>query len=321
MRPLYLGIEIGASKMQIATGNAEGELLDSRQEAVVLDSGAAGVLGWIRESVPALASGAKKFGGDVRGIGVGFGGIIESATGLSLVSVQVKGWADFNIKAWFEQAFSLPAIVLNDTVAGGYAEFIRGSGRGSEIFFYTNIGSGIGGALIIRGEWYDGLGTGASYLGHTYIPDWTSPLPGALRKVEDLCSGFAIEKRLRSEGYVPPDSMLMSLCGGTREILTCPMLGEAARAGDHFALAEIDRVARSFATGLTNVITLTSPDRVSIGGGVAKLGDVLLDPIRAYADELAFISTRGRYKIVRGDLGDAAVPMGAVLAAARRESH
>jgi glucokinase len=139
--------------------------------------------------------------------------------------------------------------------------------------------------------------------------------------VEDICSGFAIERRLRSDTYVPADSVLMKLCGGARETLSCPMLGEAARAGDAFALAEVDRVARSFATGLANVITLISPDRVSIGGGVAKLGDLLLDPIRAYADELAFISTRGRYKIVGGWLGDEAVPTGAVLAAARRTTR
>lgn len=317
MRPLFLGIEIGASKQQIAMGGAEGDIMASTQGAVVLSSGAAGILDWMRENVPPLLSRAEEFGGDVLGIGVGFGGIIESATGVSLVSVQVQGWADFNLKAWFEETFALPTIVLNDTVAGCYGEFARGSGRGAEIFFYTNIGSGIGGALIIRGERYDGLGTGAAYLGHMYIPDWTSPRPGAGRKVEDICSGFAIERRLRSDGYVPADSALMTLCRGAKETVSCLMLGEAARAGDAFALAEVNRIAQSFATGLANVITLFSPDRVAIGGGVAKLGRLLLDPIRAHAGKLTFIPNQGRYTIVEGALGDAAVPVGAVLAAAR----
>ncbi len=319
MRPLYLGVEIGASKHQIVLGDGEGAALCGRRGAVALAEGAEGILGWMRDNVPPVLERAGEFGGKVRGIGVGFGGIIESATGRSLASVQVAGWKDFPVRDWFEGAFSLPCLVLNDTVAGGYGEYFLGSGRGSRIFFYTNIGSGIGGALIDRGRDYDGLGFGAAYFGHTYIPDWTAPGPGLPRKVEDLCSGFAIERRLRTGGYVPADSALLRICGGARENLTAAMLGEAARAGDRFAAAEVGRIADAFATGLANVITLFSPDRVSIGGGVAKMGETLLAPVRARAAELAFVSARGRYEIVSGTLGDAAVPVGAILSAARRE--
>jgi glucokinase len=318
VKPFYLGVEIGASKLRILLGDGNGTVLGARQGAVVLAGGAAGILGWMKANVPPLLAEAAELDGRVRAIGAGFGGIIESATGRSLVSVQVSGWKDFNLKDWFEGAFALPCVVLNDTVAGGIGESFLGSGKGSEIFFYTNIGSGIGGTLIIRGRDYDGLGYGAAYFGHTYVPDWTSARPGFARKVEDLCSGFAIERRLRAEGYVPAGSALMKLGGGVRGALTCAMLGEAARAGDEFASAEVGRIAGSFATGLANVITLFSPDRVSIGGGVAKMGEVLLGPIRARVEELAFISTKGRFEIVAGRLGDDAVPIGAILSAARR---
>lgn len=44
-------------------------------------------------------------------------------------------------------------MVVNDTVAGGYAELHLGSGRGSDAFFYTNIGTGIGGGVANMGEY------------------------------------------------------------------------------------------------------------------------------------------------------------------------
>jgi glucokinase len=318
MRRLFIGVEIGGSKTQVALGDEKGEVLLLLQERVVLEDGAAGILRWVGEAVGGLIARQREYDGRVVAICVGFGGFIESSTGRVLTSVQVQGWKDVMLRSWFAERFGLPAFIINDTVAGGYGEYHLGSGRGVEHFFYTNIGSGIGGVFILNGEVYDGQGYGAAYFGHTYLPDWTAGEPGVARKVEDLCSGWAIERRLRTPGYVPVDSSLPGLCGGEVGKLTCAMLGQAAQAGDVFALAEIDRIARSFGIGLANVLTLTSLQRVSIGGGVAHLGEVLLAPIRKYADEHVLVTNRGRYDIVRCTFGDAAVLVGAVLYAAHQ---
>jgi glucokinase len=316
----FLGVEIGASKLQVALGGADGRILSARKAKVVLAEGAQGILRWMETAVPELQREAAMHAGAVRAIGVGFGGILETATGRSVASVQVDGWKDFPLKAWFEDTFSLPAAVVNDTVAGGYAEYRLGAGIGSTKFFYSNIGSGIGGVFIDDGRCADGSGYGASYLGHTYVPDlFAADRSVAFCKVEQACSGFGIERRLRTSGYVPDDSLLLALCGGARETLTCVHLGEAAFRGDRFAREEIDRIARSYAIGLANLITLLGPDRVAIGGGVAKLGELLLAPIRHHADALAFVSTKDRYEIVAGRLEDDAVLAGAILFAAEQE--
>jgi glucokinase len=314
---LYVGVEIGGTKHQIALGNNQGELLYVKQGKVILEEGADGILRWLKEQIPHLISMAAEFGGNVSALGVGFGGVIESSSGRVVTSVQVKGWKDFKLKEWFEEQFKLPAVILNDTVAAGYGEYISGSGKGTQNFFYTNIGSGIGGVFILDGKCYDGNGFGAAYFGHTYIPDWTSELSGASRKVEDICSGWAIEKRLRSAGYVPDDSLLMKLSDGHKERITCILLADAARQGDIFANQEVKRIAGSFGMGLANVITLFSPDCVSIGGGVANMGDLLLNPIRQCVDERVFIAAKDRYRIVNCTFGDQAVLVGSILYAGR----
>ena len=261
----------------------------------------------------------ERFGGRVRSLAAGFGGEIESSTGRTLNSVQVPGWEDFPLRGWLEETFSMPAEVLNDTVSGGFSELYLGRGKEAGNVFYTNIGSGIGGAFFIDRVYYDGVGYGAAYFGNTYIPDWQSPEPGAMTRVEEICSGLGIERRLRRPGYVPAGSRIMEMCGGEPAGISCRMLEDAARAGDPFALEEVDRIARSYSIGLSNVLTLMSPELVIIGGGVAKMGDLLLDRVREYTDRIAFISCRGHYTIEQSVMMDDAVIAGAVYCAGHPE--
>lgn len=319
MENLYIGIEIGATKQQAALGTADGRLLHTITGKIPLPRGAQDVLDWLSAKVPELLRMEERFGGRVRSLAAGFGGEIESSTGRTLNSVQVPGWEDFPLRGWLEETFSMPAEVLNDTVSGGFSELYLGRGKEAGNVFYTNIGSGIGGAFFIDRVYYDGVGYGAAYFGNTYIPDWQSPEPGAMTRVEEICSGLGIERRLRRPGYVPAGSRIMEMCGGEPAGISCRMLEDAARAGDPFALEEVDRIARSYSIGLSNVLTLMSPELVIIGGGVAKMGDLLLDRVREYTDRIAFISCRGHYTIEQSVMMDDAVIAGAVYCAGHPE--
>lgn len=313
MHDLAIAVEIGGTKLQAAVGRTDGAVLELRRESVDPSGGAAGILAWMEKTVPALIaelSAAAK----PHAIGVGFGGPVESATGRVLTSHQVEGWRDVALKHWFESRFDLPTVVANDANAAGWAEYCLGAGRGARHFFYSNIGSGIGGALVIDGRLHDGQGLGAGEIGHTYVPDWTQGKPGAADKLEHLCSGWSIERRLR-RGPVPPSSALQRLCGGRTEAITCAMLGEAASQGDAFAVAELDRIAYSVGLALSNVITLFHPERIALGGGVSLMGEALLEPVRRHVAEHVFGPFQGAYEIVPCALGEAVVLSGALLLA------
>mgnify|MGYP000809210128 FL=1 len=309
MEKLYFGVEIGGTKQQVAVCNDRGEIVEMLSEKVELKNGAADILAWLKRSITRLQERYPQ----VQAIGVGFGGPLETRTGRVLISVQVPGWKDFELKTWFEATFGLPATVVVDTVAGGYAELKLGSGRQSDKFFYTNIGTGIGGALFIDGKTWDGIGYGAAFLGNTYTADWTADVAGAVDRLEALCSGTAIERRLRSKGYVPQSSLLQTLCDGDRTALCCRMLRTAAEQGDRFALEELDRVGYTFGIGVANVVSLLGVDTVSIGGGLANLGECLRQPVEKYAEQYVFISGKDRFKVVICSLLDNNVPVGAAL--------
>ncbi|MBQ8506832.1 MAG: ROK family protein [Clostridia bacterium] len=301
MGKLYGAVEIGGTKQQLAICDDRGAILEHMCGKFPLPNGAIDVLNWIEANLPGLLS---KYTVDT--IGVGYGGILESATGRVLLSVQVPGWQDFMLKDWFEQKFGIPTVVVNDTVCGGYAEYCLGSGRGYKSFYYTNIGTGIGGAMFFDGKTYDGVGYGGVYMGNTYVQD---PLgaPGAVCKLENFCSGVAIERRLRTPGRAPQDSMLYG------SGLSCYDLKTAADAGDAFALSELELFAGVYGVTLANFITLFSPQRVAIGGGVANLGEVLMEPIRRHTEKYVFESAKGCYDIVQCQLMDENVLIGAAL--------
>lgn len=128
MNGLYIGVEIGASKHQICLADAAGKILKMDSGKVELEKGAAGILAWMQEHIAAMIE-ARPAGSEIVAVAVGFGGIIETATGVSVISVQVDGWKDFNIKAWFEKTFQVPCFVLNDTVAGGFCGILCGQRR------------------------------------------------------------------------------------------------------------------------------------------------------------------------------------------------
>lgn len=302
--PYYIGVEIGGTKQQVALGRANGDILERRQVKLGSETCAAAILQWIKHTVRELCAACP-----AAAIGVGFGGPLDPDTGKVVCSLQVEGWKGFALKDWFCTAFQLPAVVLNDTVTGGIGELFCGAGQGSRRFFYTNIGTGIGGGLYWPG------GFGASTLGYAWVPDWQSGEPGCATRLEYLCAGPFIEKRLNTPGYVPAGSVLANL----GRPLTCPDLADGARQNDSFCCAELDRVAGTLALGLSDVMTLAFPDTLVIGGGVAKMGEVLFSRLRRFSEQAAYVGSIGHYRILPGALADDAVLTGALLLAARPE--
>ena len=312
-----IGIEIGGTKLQACIGTSGGEVLHTEQHFVPKGSEADDILAWFEGILPGLVRECESRGTPAQAIGVGFGGPVDSNHGTVVRSHQVSGWEGVNLRAWFhERSGGLPVVVANDANAAGWAEYQRGAGRGSRSFIYSNIGSGIGGAIIVDGRLHDGQGQGAAEFGHTIVPDFSSDSPNALDRLENLCSGWAIESRLHEFEYVDPVLPLGQLCGGDASQLTCRDLGAAAQADDPIALAEVQRVARTVGFAIANAITLIAPEVVAIGGGVSLIGEPLFTPLREAIEEFVFPPYRNSFRVEQAVLGEQVVLVGALLLAA-----
>src|SRR5690349_10256335 len=90
-----LGIEVGGTKLQLGLGRADGTLLDLERVQVDPARGAPAILEQILRAFQVLLERTALSRGQVRGVGVGFGGPVDAARGLIQTSYQVEGWTNF----------------------------------------------------------------------------------------------------------------------------------------------------------------------------------------------------------------------------------
>src|SRR6266566_2617505 len=163
---MFLGIEIGGTKLQLGLGLGDGTLAGLWRDTVDVAAGPEGIRRQITAAVPELLAKANVDRAQVRGVGIGFGGPVDDATHTIIKSHQIEGWDNFPLAAWITDMLGWPAVLGNDADVAGLAEALFGAGKGLSPIFYITIGSGIGGGFIINGEIYRGVGRGAAEIGH-----------------------------------------------------------------------------------------------------------------------------------------------------------
>ena len=89
---------------------------------------------------------------------------------------------------------------------------------------------------------------------------------------------------------------------------------DAAAKGDETARKVIDSWIEYVGVGIANVINTFEPEVICIGGGVSNQGEVLLAPVRAYAENETKNITTGKFpKIVACTLHNDAGVIGAAV--------
>ena len=294
---LLLAIEIGGTKLQLVTGSQPDEPLDVTSLDVDSQQGAKGIRAQLESAILELR---KRF--DWVAAGIGYGGPVDTHTGTVSRSFQIGGWSGFPLKDWLTGLVEVPVVVENDTNAAAVGEALYGSGKGYDPVFYTNSGSGVGGGLVARGQIYHGAVPGEAEFGHLRL-DRSGKI------VEDVCSGWAVNRRVRESAVSHPDSLLASLLpretGGEAQ-----WLGEALAGGDQLADQILAETSSTLAFALSHVVHLFHPEVIVLGGGLAQIGE----PWRlAIADQLPEHLMDGMVsgsEIRLSSLGELVVPTG-----------
>jgi glucokinase len=318
----YLGIEIGGTKLQLGIGQGDGVLAGLWRETVVVADGPEGIRRQITRAVPELLAKCGIDHAQLQGTGIGFGGPVDDNTRSVIKSHQIEGWDNFPLADWISDVVKLPAVLGNDADCAGLAEALFGAGKGLSPIFYITIGSGIGGGLIINGEIYRGCGRGAAEIGHLRVAPF--PLQGSggkhgLIPLEQAASGWGIGEVARVILSRHPDLPLRRKIDEVSQHESARIIGEAAAAGDKMAQAILGASLMKLADKIADVITILSPRRIVIGGGVSLMGEkALFEPLRKFVANQVFKPFADCYDIVPAALGEEVVVHGAVALARRR---
>jgi len=308
---MFLGIEIGGTKLQLGIGAGNGQLAGLWRGVVDVGAGPEGIRRQIIQAVPELLAQSKVDRSQVGGIGIGFGGPVDDNSHTIIKSHQIEGWDNFPLEMWLSELLGVPAVLGNDADVAGLAEALFGAGKGLSPIFYITIGSGIGGGLIINGEIYRGCGYGAAEIGHLKMPEFGDrlrciPQPVSL---EEHASGWAIS--YKASLHLPKLA--------SNSTLTAEQVAHAALEGDAGALNILRTAQCHLADAICHVIALLCPRRIVIGGGVSLMGEKLLfEPLRKLVAERVFKPFADCCEIVPAALGEEVVVHGALALARRR---
>jgi glucokinase len=316
----FASVDLGGTKIAAAIANADGEILAEDRIATNSHEGPAAVLERITGLVGALSGRA---GIRPAALGMGVPGLVDVRTGVTRFLPNLPSqWRDVPVGETLAAALGHPVFLLNDARMATLGEFKFGRGRSAETMVFLTIGTGIGGGVVVDGKLRLGPLGAAGELGHQTIQPG-GPRCGCGNRgcLEALASGPALigeGVRLVLSGLAP---ILFEKVGGNPGAITPKEMGAAARAGDNAVREAIARTAMWLGIGIANVVTALHPDVVVLGGSVAALDDLLLEPVRQTVRERVGMFPVDDVLIERSLLGDNAGLLGGIALAAAKVSE
>jgi glucokinase len=298
-----LAIEIGGSKLQIFAGDNTGRIVERRRFSVDRAAGGEGIRTQIVSALPTLISTWQP-----KAIGVGFGGPVRWEKGEIAKSHHVTGWSDFPMGAWLKDQTGLPVVIDNDANVAALGEALYGAGTGRRTVFYITLGSGVGGGLVVDGRIYHGASPGEVEIGHVRLDP-----AGTI--VEDRCSGWAVDRRIREVIAAEPSSVLARLVHDAGPGVEARHLPAALAAIDPSASAILDDHGNTLGFALSHVTHLLHPDIIVLGGGLTLLGEAVRSRVAAALPRQLMDAFQPGPEIVLAALGEDTVPMGALALA------
>ena len=267
----YLGLDLGGTKLLIGEVDRYGNILKYKkyntgffnQQAAAQMIGASlddyiSSVGWAGAQAP-LA------------MGVGLIGRVDPNEGI-WHQIDPDRTHPIALASVLSERYGIPCRIDNDVKSATRAERVWGVGRFSQNFVYINVGTGIAVGTVVNGRQIRGSHFNAGEAGHTQVGVGIGIRCACGRRdcVESIASGSGINgcARLLKDRYatrleIPSDRDRRV---NFRNVLAL------AEGGDPLCTVLVDNAAEAVANLIMNLVRLTDPDTVVLGGGVVSEG-------------------------------------------------
>ena len=313
---LYLGIDVGGTKVQASMVRESGEILTRQRRKTPRNEEPERELQAIEAAIDDAIAAANKKLKDVHAIGIAIPGVVDPRKGHVVVTPNMN-LGGIPIGNHLRQRFEVPVAVGNDCNLGALGESWLGAGRNAKSMFAILVGTGIGGGFVRKGKLWRGARDAASEIGHTVI-QIGGPLCGCGNRgcLEALASRTAIERDIRQAIDDGRPSVVSELTKGDLTVIRSRVLRKSLKAGDAVVTEVMRRAAEVLGYACLTVRHLIDPEVIVLGGGVIEAcGDFVLPVVRQIVDADRLPGAREGGGVVVSALGDDAVVLGAVALA------
>jgi predicted NBD/HSP70 family sugar kinase len=234
---------------------------------------------------------------DVLAVGIALPAPYDRITGTIAGSGLMRGWDGVEVADVMERRLGRPVYVDNAANLAALGELRLGAARGKQNAVYIDVGDGIGAGLILGGRIYSGHSGIAGELGHTIIRE-DGPLCrcGNRGCLEAIAGGPAILEPLRS----------------ARSGLKLQDVIIHAMSGDSACIRAIAKAGEAIGIATANLCNVLDPERVVVGGELARAGELLLGPLRREVERSIVAGIDAIPDIVQDQLGVRASTIGAI---------
>ncbi|HEX4123142.1 MAG TPA: ROK family protein [Tepidisphaeraceae bacterium] len=246
---LYIGLDIGGTKLIVAAADAHGKILEQTQSPTPLELDAG--LSLLHEMIGTVSGGRP-----IAGMGAAIGGPLDHRTGV-VSPLHQPMWRNVPLGQIMQDRWNAPLHVDVDTNVAALGEYHFGGNQVPRMLYLT-VSTGMGGGFLIDGRIYRGMNGEHPEVAHQAVPfrcshpEKIACACGTPDCLEALVSGNAIKR----------------VYGKPAEQLTEPEWAE---------------VQYNLAQGLRNLSAIYLPDLIVLGGGVAcGRGEKLLHYLREF---------------------------------------
>ena len=270
----YIGVDIGGTNLKAGVVDGQGQIISEASVPTGADRPQDVVLSDILGAVMTSIAGANISVKDVRAVGMGSPGMIDTENGVVIYNNNL-GWKDFRIADKMSSALGIPARLENDADAAALGEVIAGSAKGAKSAMIITLGTGVGSGYVIDEKIFRGC-----EFGHMVIAYGGRKCTcGRHGCFEAYCSATGLINMTKEAIAEHPMSTLAEIAK-TEGVVSGHTVFAAAEQGDSVAEHIIDEYTGYLSCGLGNLVNGLQPEVISIGGGIGKQGERLLVPLR-----------------------------------------
>ncbi len=297
---LYIGLDLGGTNLKLSLVSRDGEIL-ARGSYPSPDGAPSDIPKAIEAAIQILTKGIP-----LAGIGVGCAGILSSDRRTIQFSPNLPKIQGVPICDLLESKFGVPTVLENDANSAAIGEYWLGAGAEVETLIVLTLGTGLGTGFILNGAPWRGARGLSAEGGHTTIAYQGPPCRcGNIGCLEAFVGAYGIVRRLREKLAAGRQSRL-------RPDETVEGISKAAQEGDALAEELLEETGRYLGVGMANFANIFEPEMIVVTGGVSRAGNLILEPAEAEMRRRAFPAVIESLRVVPGQLGDDAGPLGAV---------
>lgn len=308
VKDLYVGVDLGGTKIYTAISNEDGEILSEVILKTEAEKGYEQIVDKIKNSIHKVIQDTDKE--RVKAIGIGSPGPIDRKNGLISEPVNLP-FSNYPIVEELQKEFNINTYLDNDANVATLAEHIFGKGKGKENMIYVTVSTGVGGGAVLNGKIYRGSTANALEVGHTTINASERRCGcGNIGCVEAISSGTAIMKAARDAINSRVETSLRNY----DDVKSENVFFEASK-GDVVSKDIIENAMEHLGIAIANYANIFDPDLIVIGGGITGAGSIVLDYINKEMKKRCLGPIYKNCEISISDLGSKIGVLGAIALA------